>query len=80
MTSVRKRISYLTDRVMAEITTGLALAYQLRPLPSLIQRWRDHLEIALVDAMLVGKAEAEKPLPAEAELADTQPVKAPPKA
>lgn len=80
MTSVRKRISYLTDRVMLEITTGLALAYQLRPLPSLIQRWRDHLEIALVDAMLVGKAEAEVREPAEAELADTQPVKAPPKA
>jgi hypothetical protein len=79
VTSVRKRISYLTDRVLLEITTGLSLAYQLRPLPSLIQRWRDHLEIALVDAMLVGKAEAEVPLPLTAELADTQPVKGPPK-
>lgn len=79
MTSVRKRISYLTDRVMLEITTGLALAYQLRPLPSLIQRWRDHLEIALVDAILVGKAESEMQPPAEAELADTQPVGQPKK-
>lgn len=81
MTPIRKQLERLTDGLLFEITSALALAYQVRPLPSIVQRWRDKAEAALIEAMLIGQANAQQPLAAAKpdetvdELADTKPLK-----
>jgi xanthine/CO dehydrogenase XdhC/CoxF family maturation factor len=80
VTSVRKRLARLTDGLLFEVTSALALAHQIRPHPSLIQRWRDKMESALIEAMLIGQHEARlaEDEQAEVELADTRPLKTQP--
>jgi hypothetical protein len=78
VTTVRKRIARLTDNLLWEVTSVLALAHQVRPLPSVISRWRDKIEASLIEAMLIGQHEAREREPTDEEMADTRPLKTQP--
>lgn len=80
MISVRKELQRLCQSFMFELTSSLQLGHQLRPLPSMLQRWHDKLEATLLDAMMIGRqlerADNEPPPPPTVdELADTKPLK-----
>jgi len=78
VTSARKRLERITDGLLFEFTSTLALTYSIRPMPSVIQRWRDKTEAALIEAMLMGQHEAQRSndngSPFDDPLEDTRPL------
>lgn len=77
MSSARKRLERLTDGLLFEFTSVMALVYKVRPLPSIVQRWRDKTEAALIEAMMIGQYENRDPregAPFDDPLEDTRPI------